>query len=62
VKNIGIEFGPPCSLKLRATWTVLQAMNSELFYQITIIPLFKNHKILGQVAGQVVGKEKRSVR
>jgi len=48
---IGIEFGPPRSFKLRATWTTLQAMNSELFCQIIIIPLFKEHKILSQVAG-----------
>jgi ornithine--oxo-acid transaminase len=48
---IGIEFGPPRSFKLRATWTALQAMNSELFCQIIIIPLFKEHKILSQVAG-----------
>jgi ornithine--oxo-acid transaminase len=48
---IGIEFGTPRSLKLRATWTALQAMNSELFCQIIIIPLFKEHKILSQVAG-----------
>jgi ornithine--oxo-acid transaminase len=52
---IGIEFGPPrSSLKLRATWTALQAMNSELFCQIMIIPLLKEHKILSQVAGHGV--------
>jgi len=49
---IGLEFGPPRSLTLRATWTTLQAMNSELFCQIIIIPLLKEHKILSQVAGQ----------
>jgi len=48
---IGVEFGPPRSLKLRATWRALQAMNSSLFCQIIIIPLFKDHKILSQVAG-----------
>jgi ornithine--oxo-acid transaminase len=48
---IGIEFGAPRSFKLRATWTALQAMNSELFPQIIIIPLFKEHKVLSQVAG-----------
>jgi ornithine--oxo-acid transaminase len=49
---IGIEFGPPrSSLKLRATWTALQAMSSELFCQIMVIPLLKEHKILSQVAG-----------
>ena len=48
---IGIEFGQPRSFKLRATWAALQAMSSELFCQIIIIPLFKEHKILSQVAG-----------
>jgi ornithine--oxo-acid transaminase len=48
---IGIEFGPPHSLKLRATWAALHALNSELFCQTIIIPLFKDHKILSQVAG-----------
>jgi ornithine--oxo-acid transaminase len=48
---IGIEFGPPRSLKLRATWTALHALNSDLFCQTIIIPLFKDHKIVSQVAG-----------
>jgi len=48
---IGIEFGAPRSLKLKATWAALQAMSTELFCQIIIIPLFKQHKILSQVAG-----------
>jgi ornithine--oxo-acid transaminase len=48
---IGIELGAPRSLKLRATWSALTAMNSELFCQIVIIPLFRDHKILSQVAG-----------
>jgi ornithine--oxo-acid transaminase len=48
---IGIEFGPPRSLKLRATWSTLAAMNTELFCQVIIIPLFRDHKILSQVAG-----------
>jgi ornithine--oxo-acid transaminase len=48
---IGIEFGPPRSLKLRATWSALAAMNTELFCQVIIIPLFRDHKILSQVAG-----------
>jgi len=48
---IGIEFGAPRSFKLKATWTALQAMNSELFCQILIIPLLKDHRILSQVAG-----------
>jgi ornithine--oxo-acid transaminase len=48
---IGIELGAPRSLKLRATWSALTAMNSELFAQLVVIPLFRDHKILSQVAG-----------
>src|SRR5262249_19161779 len=48
---IGIEFGAPRSLKLKATWAALQAMSTVLFSQIIIIRLFKQHKILSQVAG-----------
>jgi ornithine--oxo-acid transaminase len=48
---IGIEFGPPKSLKLRAAWSALEAVNSGLFCQLIVIPLFKDHKILSQVAG-----------
>jgi ornithine--oxo-acid transaminase len=48
---IGIEFGPPRSLKLKAAWTLLEAVNPGLFCQLITIPLFKDHKILAQVAG-----------
>jgi ornithine--oxo-acid transaminase len=48
---IGIEFGPPRSLKLRASWSALEAVNKGLFCQLIVIPLFKDHKILCQVAG-----------
>ncbi len=48
---IGIEFGPPRSLKLKASWSTLEAVNKGLFCQLIIIPLFKEHKILSQVAG-----------
>ncbi|MDT3684702.1 MAG: aspartate aminotransferase family protein [Pseudorhodoplanes sp.] len=48
---IGIEFGPPRSLKLRASWSALEAVNKGLFCQLIVIPLFKEHKILCQVAG-----------
>lgn len=48
---IGIEFGPPRSLKLRASWTALEMANRGLFCQLIVIPLFKDHKILSQVAG-----------
>jgi len=48
---IGVEFGPPRSFKLRASWSALEAVNSGLFCQLITIPLFKDHKILCQVAG-----------
>jgi ornithine--oxo-acid transaminase len=48
---IGVEFGPPRSLKLKAAWSTLEAMNTGLFCQLITVPLFKEHKILSQVAG-----------
>jgi ornithine--oxo-acid transaminase len=48
---IGIEFGSPRSLKLKASWNVLETVSAGLFCQLIVIPLFKEHKILTQVAG-----------
>jgi ornithine--oxo-acid transaminase len=48
---IGIEFGSPNSLKLKASWNVLEIASKGLFCQLITIPLFKDHKILTQVAG-----------
>ena len=48
---IGIEFGAPNSFKLKASWNMLEAANKGLFCQLITIPLFKEHKILCQVAG-----------
>ena len=48
---IAIEFGPPKSLSLKAAWTMLEAANKGLFCQMVTIPLFKEHRILSQVAG-----------
>jgi ornithine--oxo-acid transaminase len=48
---IGIEFGPPSSLKLKASWNLLETANKGLFCQLVTIPLFKDHKVLTQVAG-----------
>jgi len=48
---IGIEFGAPRSLKLKAAWSVLETMNTGLFCQLITVPLFKEHKVLTQVAG-----------
>ncbi len=48
---IGVEFGEPRSLALRASWNILETAQSGLFCQLIAIPLFKDHKILTQVAG-----------
>ena len=48
---IGIEFGAPRSLKLRASWNLIETANKGLFCQLITIPLFRDHKMLTQVAG-----------
>ncbi|MFZ1108238.1 MAG: aspartate aminotransferase family protein [Rhodomicrobium sp.] len=48
---IGIEFGAPKSFALKMQWHALEAANAGLFCQMITIPLFKEHKILVQVAG-----------
>jgi ornithine--oxo-acid transaminase len=48
---IGIEFGAPSSFKLKASWNMIEAASKGLFSQLVTIPLFKDHKILCQVAG-----------
>jgi ornithine--oxo-acid transaminase len=48
---IGVEFGAPRSLKLKASWNLLETANKGLFCQLITIPLFKEHQVLTQVAG-----------
>ena len=48
---IAMEFGSPKSLSLKAAWNMLEAANKGLFSQMITIPLFKNHRVLSQVAG-----------
>ena len=48
---IGVEFGPPKSLALKASWAMLETASKGLFCQLITIPLFKDHKILSQVSG-----------
>jgi ornithine--oxo-acid transaminase len=48
---IGIEFGRPQSMKLKTAWNMIEAMNTGLFCQLITVPLFKEHRILSQVAG-----------
>src|SRR3984885_3487684 len=47
---LGLEFGTPRSFKLKAAWTLLETVKAGLFCQLITIPLFKDHKILVQVA------------
>ena len=51
---IALEFGPPKSLKLKAAYTMLDKANKGLFCQLILIPLFKKHRILAQVAGHAM--------
>ena len=48
---LAIELGDPRSLSLRAFWAMLEKMSKGLTCQLVTIPLFKDHKILAQVAG-----------
>jgi len=48
---IGVEFGQPRSLKLKASWHAVESASKGLFCQLIAIPLFKEHRILTQVAG-----------
>jgi ornithine--oxo-acid transaminase len=48
---LGLEFGAPRSFKLKAAWTLLETVKAGLFCQLITIPLFKDYKILVQVAG-----------
>lgn len=47
---IGVEFGAPRSLKLKAAWQALEASQEGLFSQLITMPLFREHNILSQVA------------
>jgi ornithine--oxo-acid transaminase len=53
---IGVEFGPPAmrgprSIALRGAWSLIHAMDGDLFPQAIVIPLLDDHHILTQVAG-----------
>jgi len=48
---IALEFGAPQTFRLRAAWALLDKASRGLFCQMIIIPLFKRHRILSQVAG-----------
>jgi ornithine--oxo-acid transaminase len=48
---IGVEFGAPHSLALKASWSLLERASIGLFCQLIVIPLLTEHRILTQVAG-----------
>lgn len=48
---IGIEFCPPKSMTLKMGWSLLETANKGLFCQLIVIPLFRDFKMLTQVAG-----------
>jgi ornithine--oxo-acid transaminase len=48
---IGLELGPPRSLRLQAAWRAVEAVHAGLFCQLLTVPLFTQHKLLTQVAG-----------
>jgi len=48
---MGIEFGSPRSLTLKAAWTLMHTLDKSLFPQAAIIPLLDKHHIITQVAG-----------
>jgi ornithine--oxo-acid transaminase len=47
---IGIEFGPPSSMTLKAGYHMVKRLNKELLCQSFLVPLMMDHKILAQVA------------
>ncbi|NIM92784.1 MAG: aminotransferase class III-fold pyridoxal phosphate-dependent enzyme, partial [Anaerolineales bacterium] len=48
---IGIEFGPPRSLSLKAAWKAIEAAERGLFTQLVVMSLMRDHRILSQVGG-----------
>ena len=46
-----IELGPPTGRAARAVWDAIERRQPGLFAQMVIVPLFRKHRILTQVAG-----------
>lgn len=51
---VGIEFGPPNSLKLKAGWTAVEKAQKGLFSQMIVMSLMRKHRLLTQVSGHRV--------
>jgi acetylornithine/succinyldiaminopimelate/putrescine aminotransferase len=48
---IGIEFQPPKSLQLKMGWSLLHGLSKDLFPQLIVVPLMRDHRILTQTSG-----------
>jgi ornithine--oxo-acid transaminase len=48
---IGVQFGRPRSMRLRAAWSLIHKMDGNLFPQAITMPLLDDHRVLAQVAG-----------
>lgn len=48
---IALEFTEPKSLMLKLSWKMLESANKGLFSQLITVPLFRQHRVLSQVAG-----------
>jgi ornithine--oxo-acid transaminase len=46
-----VELGPPAGRAARAVWDAIERRQPGLFAQLVIVPLFRKHQILTQVAG-----------
>jgi ornithine--oxo-acid transaminase len=46
-----IELGPPAGRAARGAWEAIERLQPGLFAQLVIVPLFRDHRILTQVAG-----------
>ena len=51
---VGLVFGPPASGRGRARFTVLEMARKGFFSQLIVVPLFRRHRILTQVAADNV--------
>ncbi|HNS58685.1 MAG TPA: aspartate aminotransferase family protein [Nitrosomonas europaea] len=48
---IALEFTEPKSPMLKLSWKILESANKGLFSQLITVPLFRQHRVLSQVAG-----------
>ncbi|MBL8658899.1 MAG: aspartate aminotransferase family protein [Rhodospirillales bacterium] len=48
---IGLEFGPPDEIRLKAAYALMEKASRGLFCQLLLMPLLRRHRILAQVAG-----------